>query len=118
MDARPGPGFPATLHLERTACAPFHEERRMKLTEATKFHRKSGQGLGINSEDDLSAGGAALNLAPLATLSLGAKPRDLQFQLPLRKGHLLHWPQSSTLKESRNNSGPTRFYATSPSPSK
>jgi hypothetical protein len=30
--------------LERTACAPFREERRMKLTEATKFHRKSGGG--------------------------------------------------------------------------
>ena len=28
--------------LERTACAPFREERRMKFTEATKFHRKSG----------------------------------------------------------------------------
>ena len=30
--------------LERTACAPFHEERRMQLIEATKFHRKSGEG--------------------------------------------------------------------------
>src|ERR1700733_12990640 len=29
---------------ERTACAPFHEERRMKHTEATRFHRKSGGG--------------------------------------------------------------------------
>ncbi len=28
--------------LERTACAPFREERRMKFTEATKSHRKSG----------------------------------------------------------------------------
>ena len=28
--------------LERTTCAPFREERRMKFTEATKFHRKSG----------------------------------------------------------------------------
>jgi hypothetical protein len=27
--------------LERTACALFREERRMKFTEATKFHRKS-----------------------------------------------------------------------------
>src|SRR5271155_1800535 len=83
MDVRPGPGFPATLHLERTACAPFHEERRMKLTEATMFHRKSGggpaakrepspEGLGINSEDDLSAVGAALKPGPLAPVSLGA----------------------------------------------
>src|SRR5271156_7159140 len=88
MDARPGPGFPATLHLERPACAPFHEERRMKLTEATMFHRKSGggpaakrepspEGLGINSEDDLSAVGAALKPGPLAPVSLGAKARDL-----------------------------------------
>jgi hypothetical protein len=29
--------------LERTTCAPFREERRMKFTEATKFHRKSGE---------------------------------------------------------------------------
>src|SRR5271156_4587388 len=89
MDARPGPGFPATLHLERPACAPFHEERRMKLTEATMFHRKSGggpaakrepspEGLGLNSEHDLSAVGAALNLGPLAPVSLGAQPKDLQ----------------------------------------
>ena len=28
--------------LQRTACAPFREERRMKFTETTKFHRKSG----------------------------------------------------------------------------
>jgi hypothetical protein len=32
----------------------------MKFAKATKFHRKSGQGLGINPEDDLSAVGAAL----------------------------------------------------------
>jgi hypothetical protein len=36
------PGFPATIALERTACVPFREERRMQFTEATKFHRKSG----------------------------------------------------------------------------
>ena len=36
----------------------------MKFAKATKFHRKSGEGLGINPEDDLSAGGAALNLDP------------------------------------------------------
>jgi hypothetical protein len=28
--------------LEKAACAPFSEERRVKLAEATKFHRKSG----------------------------------------------------------------------------
>jgi hypothetical protein len=58
--------------LERSACAPFGKERRMKFTEATKFHRKSGggpttkrqpspEGLGNRSRDDPSAVGAALN---------------------------------------------------------
>jgi hypothetical protein len=28
--------------LERTACAPFFKERRMKFREPTKLHRKSG----------------------------------------------------------------------------
>jgi hypothetical protein len=28
--------------LDRTACAPFIKERRMKFTEPTKLHRKSG----------------------------------------------------------------------------
>ena len=35
----------------------------MKFAKATKFHRKSGQGLGLNPEAELSAVGAALNLA-------------------------------------------------------
>ena len=58
----------------------------MNCSRATEFHRKSGQGLGVNSECDLSAVGAALNLGPLAPLSSRAKPtcpgvpwRDLQF---------------------------------------
>ena len=29
--------------LKRTTCAPFRRERSMKFTEATKFHRKSGE---------------------------------------------------------------------------
>jgi hypothetical protein len=29
--------------LERTACAPFFKERRMKFREPTKLHRKSGR---------------------------------------------------------------------------
>ena len=35
---------PNFLHaaLERTACAPFIKERRMKFREPTKLHRKSG----------------------------------------------------------------------------
>ena len=28
--------------LDRTACAPFSKERRMKIAKATKFDRKSG----------------------------------------------------------------------------
>jgi hypothetical protein len=33
-------GISCQVGLERTACAPFHEERRMKFAEAIKFHRK------------------------------------------------------------------------------
>jgi hypothetical protein len=38
---RDAPNF---LHaaLDNAACAPFSEERRMKIAEPTKFHRKSG----------------------------------------------------------------------------
>jgi hypothetical protein len=43
----------------------------MNCSKATEFHRKSGQGLGLNSEYDLSAVGAALNLGPLAPVLLG-----------------------------------------------
>ncbi len=32
----------------------------MKFAKATKFHRKSGEGLGIEPENEMSAGGAAL----------------------------------------------------------
>jgi hypothetical protein len=32
----------------------------MKFANALKFHRKSGEGLGLNPEDETSAGGAAL----------------------------------------------------------
>ena len=41
----------------------------MKFAKATKFHRKSGQGLGLNPEYDVSAVGAALNLGPLPPVS-------------------------------------------------
>jgi hypothetical protein len=35
--------------LERTTCAPFSKERRMKLANATNFNRKSGEAEGICS---------------------------------------------------------------------
>ena len=50
----------------------------------TAKREPSPEGLGLNPDDDLSAVGAALNPAPLARVLLGgAKPRDLQFFLPL-----------------------------------
>jgi hypothetical protein len=55
--------------LDEAARAPFSKERRMKFAKATKFHRKSGQGLGLNPEYDVSAVGAALNLGPLPPVS-------------------------------------------------
>ena len=72
-DARPGgpvvktsaqPGTRISCHaaLDEAARAPFSKERRMKFAKATKFHRKSGRA-GDQSEDDLSAVGAALNLS-------------------------------------------------------
>ena len=44
----------------------------MKFAKATKFHRKSGGGLGTDPQNDLSAVGAALNLCPLPPVPLGA----------------------------------------------
>jgi hypothetical protein len=38
----------------------------MKFAKATKLHRKSGEGLGINPEYDQSSVGSALNLGSLA----------------------------------------------------
>jgi hypothetical protein len=52
--------------LDEPARAPFSKERRMKFGKATKFHRKSGEGLGI-SQEDLSAVGAALKPGPAPT---------------------------------------------------
>src|ERR1700690_2554366 len=71
MDARPGgpavktsaqPGTRISCHaaLDEAAGAPFSKERRMKFAKATKFHRKSGEGLGDGSPRLWSAGGAAL----------------------------------------------------------
>jgi hypothetical protein len=62
MDARPGgpvvktsaqPGTRISCHaaLDEAARAPFSKERRMKFAKATKFHRKSGEGLGINPQE-------------------------------------------------------------------
>ena len=39
----PNPDFLYAV-LDRSACAPFRKERRMKCFEATKLHRKSGEG--------------------------------------------------------------------------
>jgi hypothetical protein len=61
METRPGgpvvktsaqPGTRISCHaaLEEAARAPFSKERRIKFAKATKFHRKSGEGLGINSK--------------------------------------------------------------------
>jgi hypothetical protein len=36
------PRISCTLSSDRTACAPFFKERRMKFGEATELHRKSG----------------------------------------------------------------------------
>jgi hypothetical protein len=80
MEARPGgpgaktsaqPGTRISCHaaLDEAARAPFGKERRMKFAKATRFHRKSGEGLGINPEDERSAVGAALNLGPLTPVS-------------------------------------------------
>jgi hypothetical protein len=41
--------------LDEAARALFSKERRMKFAKATTFNRKSGQGLGIDPEDDLPA---------------------------------------------------------------
>ena len=67
----------------------------MNCSKATEFHRKSGQGLGLNPEYDLSAVGAALNLVPLAPVSLGA---DSGFPVRLSG---LGKPRAAFLKESR-----------------
>ena len=43
---KPKPGLtPISCHavLERSACAPFSKERRMRCINATGLHRKSGQ---------------------------------------------------------------------------
>ena len=66
METRPGgpvvktsaqPGTRISCHaaLDEAARAPFGKERRMKFAKATTFNRKSGQGLGIDPEDDLPA---------------------------------------------------------------
>jgi hypothetical protein len=44
--AQPGTRISCHAALDVAARAPFSKERRMKFAKATKFHRKSGQGLG------------------------------------------------------------------------
>ena len=47
--ARPGTRISCHAALDEAARAPFSKERRMRFAKATKFHRKSGQGLGNRS---------------------------------------------------------------------
>src|SRR5271156_1098915 len=61
----PEPGFSCHAALDEAARAPFSKERRMEFAKATKFHRKSGEGLGFNSPGDRSAVGAAQNIASI-----------------------------------------------------
>ena len=58
--AQPGTRISCHAALDEAARAPFNKERRMKFAKATKFHRKSGGGLGDGSPRLWSAGGAAL----------------------------------------------------------
>ena len=58
--------------LDKAACAPFRKEGRMKCTNATKFHRKSGV----------------------------AKWRDLQFRGPLLEMFFLPGRKRTTYKPS------------------
>src|ERR1700728_3029475 len=58
--AQPGTRISCHAALDEAARAPFSKERRMKCAKATKFHRKSGEGLGDGSPRLWSAGGAAL----------------------------------------------------------
>ena len=51
----------------------------MKFAKATKFHRKSGEGLGIDPEDDPSAVGAALNQAASTEAANRARQAQLSF---------------------------------------
>ena len=50
--------------LERTACAPFREERRMNFTETTKFDRKSGESREelLSSTEFTGEGGESIRL--------------------------------------------------------
>src|SRR5580658_7589575 len=58
--AQPRTRISCRAALDEAARAPFSKERRMKFAKATKFHRKSGKGLGDGSRRLWSAGGAAL----------------------------------------------------------
>src|ERR1700689_574881 len=60
ISAQPGARISGHAALDEAAGAPFSKERRMKFAKATKFHRKSGEGLGDGSPRLWSAGGAAL----------------------------------------------------------
>ena len=61
--AQPGTRISCHAALDEATYAAFFKESRMKFATATKFHRKSGRA-GDQSQIDMSAVGAALNLGP------------------------------------------------------
>jgi len=44
LQNHPRTRFSCHAALDEAACAPFSKERLMKFANATKFHRKSGEG--------------------------------------------------------------------------
>ena len=60
------PGFPATLHWTRPRMRLSVRERRMKCTNATKFHRKSG----VAKRRDLRCALRASQILPVLTQTL------------------------------------------------
>ncbi len=68
--------------LDEAARAPFSKEKRMKFADATRFHSKSGEGLGTNPRPNPSGGGAALNIH--FSLTHSRESRRYRRQLRLR----------------------------------
>src|ERR1700677_553355 len=75
----------------------------------TAKRQPSPEGLGLNPGDDPSAVGAALNPAPLAPVSLGAKPRDLRFALMEKRNLEAIRPRHIRFCRKWNRSPPLRY---------